>query len=166
MYDIAIIGAGPAGASAALFAAKAGKSTLLLDNDKSMTKRAWIENHYGVEGITGPDMVELGKKQAAHFGAELVAAQVTDISKSGDGFVIAAGENATYEAKHVILATGVLVELAEKAGVRQSLAPNPGSKQSSTQMRQGRPTYPDFGLPGHAREPASTRLSPQATEPR
>jgi len=41
MYDIAIIGAGPAGASAAIYAAKAGKKTLLFDNDKGMTKRAW-----------------------------------------------------------------------------------------------------------------------------
>ncbi|KAF0996343.1 Soluble pyridine nucleotide transhydrogenase [Geobacillus sp. TFV-3] len=40
MYDIAIIGAGPAGASAAIFAAKAGKKTVLFDNDKGMTKRA------------------------------------------------------------------------------------------------------------------------------
>lgn len=39
MYEIAVIGAGPAGASAALFAAKAGKKTLLIDNDKGMTRR-------------------------------------------------------------------------------------------------------------------------------
>ena len=41
MYEIAIIGAGAAGASAALFTAKAGKKTLLLDSNKSMTARAW-----------------------------------------------------------------------------------------------------------------------------
>ena len=62
MYDIAIVGAGPAGASAALFAAKAGKKTVVFDNDKSITKKAWIENHYGVMEITGPDLVETGKK--------------------------------------------------------------------------------------------------------
>ena len=48
MYEIVIIGSGPTGASAALFAAKAGKKTLVIDNDKSITKRAWVENHYGV----------------------------------------------------------------------------------------------------------------------
>jgi thioredoxin reductase (NADPH) len=47
MYDVVIVGAGPAGASAALFTAKAGKKTLVLDNDKSVTKRARIENHMG-----------------------------------------------------------------------------------------------------------------------
>lgn len=56
MYDIAVIGAGPAGATAALFAAKAGKKTLLIDNDKTMTKRAWVENHYGVLEISGPSL--------------------------------------------------------------------------------------------------------------
>jgi len=40
MFDIVIIGAGPTGASAALFAAKAGKKVLIIDNDKSVTKRA------------------------------------------------------------------------------------------------------------------------------
>lgn len=61
MFDIAIIGSGPAGASAALFSAKAGKATLLIDNDKSMTKRAWIENYYGIRDISGPDMIEKAK---------------------------------------------------------------------------------------------------------
>ena len=72
MYDIAIVGAGPAGASAALFAAKAGKKTVVFDNDKSITKKAWIENPYGVMETTGPDLVETGKKQASKFGAEII----------------------------------------------------------------------------------------------
>ncbi|TGV30218.1 FAD-dependent oxidoreductase, partial [Mesorhizobium sp. M00.F.Ca.ET.186.01.1.1] len=57
MFDIVIIGAGPAGGSAAIFAAKAGKKTLLIDNDKSMTKRAWMENHYGIMEISGTDLI-------------------------------------------------------------------------------------------------------------
>lgn len=127
MYDIAIIGAGPAGASAAIFTAKAGKKTVLIDNDKSMTKRAWIENHYGVPEITGPDLIETGKKQAAKFGAELVTAQATDIEKTENGFRIQT-ENGTFEAKHVILATGVAVDLAEKIGVKTKEGTEPRIK--------------------------------------
>lgn len=52
MFDIAVIEAGPAGGSAALFAAKAGKKTLLLDSGTSMTKRAWMENHYGIAEVS------------------------------------------------------------------------------------------------------------------
>jgi thioredoxin reductase (NADPH) len=116
MFEVVIIGAGPAGASAALFTAKAGKKTLVIDNDKTVTKRAWVENHYGVMEITGPDLVEIGKQQASKFGAEIVQATVTNITKVEDGFKVKT-ENGEYEAKHVILATGFLVDLAEKVGL-------------------------------------------------
>lgn len=117
MYDVIIIGAGPAGGSAALFTAKAGKKTLIIDNDKSITKRAWMENHYGVTEISGPDLVEIGKKQAAKFGAELINETVVTIVKSDSAVAVETGDNNKYEAKHVIIATGMLVDLAEKAGI-------------------------------------------------
>ncbi|SEC47944.1 FAD-dependent oxidoreductase [Paenibacillus sp. GP183] len=118
MFDIAVIGAGPAGASAALFTAKAGKKTLVLDSDQSVTKRAWIENHYGASEISGPDLVDIGKKQAAKFGAELVQNKAVNIVKNGDGFKIETEEGRTFEAKYVIVATGMSVELAEKIGLK------------------------------------------------
>ena len=117
MYDIAIVGAGPAGASAALFAAKAGKKTVVFDNDKSITKKAWIENHYGVMEITGPDLVETGKKQATKFGAEIVEDSVVNIEKKDQGFVVTTEAKGSFEAKHVILATGVATDLAQKIGI-------------------------------------------------
>lgn len=116
MFDIVIVGAGPAGASAALFAAKAGKKTLLLDSDKGMTKRAWVENHYGVMEIEGPELVEIGQKQAAKFGAEVVQQAVTSVEKSENGFKVVT-ENGEYEGKHVIFATGALTDVAAAAGV-------------------------------------------------
>lgn len=116
MVDVLIVGAGPTGASAALFTAKAGKQTLVIDNDKSVTKRAWIENHYGVAEITGPDLVEIGKKQASKFGAEIVTATVSTISKTESGFKVET-DSGEYEAKHVILATGMAVDLAETVGI-------------------------------------------------
>ncbi|GMK42730.1 hypothetical protein PCCS19_57900 [Paenibacillus sp. CCS19] len=119
MYDIVIIGAGPAGASAALFTAKAGKSTLVIDSDQSITKRAWIENHYGVEAISGPDLIAVGVKQARNFGAEFVQGKAVQVL-SGEGTVSVRTEDGTsYEAKHVILATGTgLTEaLAEASGI-------------------------------------------------
>lgn len=116
MFDVVIVGAGPAGASAALFTAKAGKKTLLLDSDKGMTKRAWVENHYGVMEIEGPVLVEIGKKQAAKFGAEVVQNEVTSIEKVDNGFKVST-DNGEFEAKHVILATGVSTDLAAAIGV-------------------------------------------------
>ncbi|AQS56506.1 FAD-dependent oxidoreductase [Novibacillus thermophilus] len=122
-YDIAIVGAGPAGASAGLFAAKAGKKTIMFDHGKSVTKRAWIQNHYGVKDIDGPDLIRVGQEQATQFGAELKQEEVTNIVKTDSGFSLET-ENGTYEAKYVILATGVTVDLAEKIGV----ATKPGSE--------------------------------------
>lgn len=116
MFDVIVIGAGPAGASAALFTAKAGKKTLVLDSDKSVTKRAWMENHYGVKEISGPDLVQIGKEQAEKFGAEIVTATVTNISKTDTGLKVET-EQESYEAKHVILATGMLADLGEKSGL-------------------------------------------------
>lgn len=127
IYDVAIIGAGPAGASCALITAKAGKKTVMIDNDKGVTKRAWVENHYGVEKISGPDLVELGQRQAKNFGAELVAATATNIEKNGDHFSIET-DGGTYKAKHVVLSTGFLTDLAEKVGIETTAGTEPRVK--------------------------------------
>ncbi len=55
----------PAGASAALFFAKAGKKTLVVDADQSITQRAWIENHYGVIAVNGAELVEICHRQSS-----------------------------------------------------------------------------------------------------
>jgi len=123
MYDVAIIGGGPAGASAAIITAKAGKKTLVIDSDQSVTKRAWVENHYGVEGISGPDLVAVGKKQATKFGAEFVTAKATKLI-AGESSVTIETDGQSYEARHVILATGMFADLAEASGV----ATKPGTE--------------------------------------
>ncbi|MBG9448050.1 pyridine nucleotide-disulfide oxidoreductase [Cytobacillus firmus] len=127
MFDILIVGAGPAGASAALFAAKAGKKVVVVDNDKSMTKRAWVENHYGVMEITGPELIETGKKQAVKFGAEITEGTVENIEKAESGFTVKAGEK-SYSAKHVIVAAGLSTDLAEKAGLKTKAGTEPRIK--------------------------------------
>ncbi|HEX7055812.1 MAG TPA: FAD-dependent oxidoreductase [Bacilli bacterium] len=128
MYDVAIVGAGPAGASAALFTAKAGKNTIVFDHDKGLTKRAWIENHYGFTGLTGPELIATGIKQAEKFGAKIVGDQVNNIVKKDDGFVVQTEQNGEIAARHVILATGASVELAEKIGVETTEGKEPRIK--------------------------------------
>lgn len=128
MYDIIIVGGGPAGASAALYSAKAGKKTLLIDNDKGMTKRALLKNHYGVLEITGPELISVGQQQAKNFGAELVEGTVSQVTKTDHGFKIDT-EDASYEAKHVILATGAITSLAAEIGVNLKEGTEPRIKQ-------------------------------------
>lgn len=127
MYDVIIIGAGPAGGSAGLITAKAGKKTLIIDNDKSITKRAWMENHYGVAEISGPDMVELGKKQIKKFGGEIIQAEALNITKSGENLTVETDQG-EFQGKYVILATGMSVALGEKAGVRTKAGTEPRVK--------------------------------------
>ncbi|CAH0118546.1 MULTISPECIES: FAD-dependent oxidoreductase [unclassified Paenibacillus] len=117
MYDIIIVGGGTAGGSAALYAAKAGKKTLVLDGNASMTKRAMLYNHYGIKEITGPDLIRIGREQAEHFGAEWKEEKVTGLASSDQGVVVHT-ETAQYEAKHVILATGATAEVAGQSGVK------------------------------------------------
>ncbi|SOB99875.1 pyridine nucleotide-disulphide oxidoreductase [Ureibacillus xyleni] len=116
MFEVAIIGGGPAGGSAAIYTAKAGKKTIIIDSNQGVTKRAKLWNHYGVEEITGPNLVETGLNQAKKFGAEVVETKVTAIAKTEDGFTITT-ENGKFEAKQIILATGFLTDLAQSIGL-------------------------------------------------
>src|SRR5712691_1415562 len=85
MYDVAIVGGGPAGASAATFTARAGLQTVLIDADAGMTRRAMVNNHLGFpEGVTGPDLVDNGKLQAARAGAKVVQGKVVDLQHTAD----------------------------------------------------------------------------------
>lgn len=118
MYDVAIIGGGPAGQSAAIFTSRGGLKTLLLDNEKGLTKRALLKNHYGTGDVTGEELVSAGRKQAEQAGAEIKKAQVANIAKKADGFSIETEENESYEAKQVILAIGANAKLAETIGLK------------------------------------------------
>lgn len=107
--DVAIIGAGPAGLAAGLYAARAKLSTVIVEKmfpggQAAITYR--IENYPGfAEGVGGAELVDSIKSQAERFGAEFLNGDVEKIEKKDDGFIIyMKGE--ILEAKTVILATG------------------------------------------------------------
>lgn len=113
VYDLVIIGGGPAGLTAGLYGARAGLKTLLLEGASSVsqiTVTDLIENYPGIpEGINGFDLIEKYKQQALQFGMVLANGDVESIVRSqwGDveGWVIGAGDR-HYEALAVIVATG------------------------------------------------------------
>ena len=150
MYDIAIIGAGPAGASAAIFTAKAGKKTLVIDSDKGVTKRAWFENFYGIKEIDGPTLVDIGIEQLKKLGAEYVQDEAADAAKTEDGFSITTAGGQTYQAKHVILATGFSVELGQKLGAAVKDGTEPRVKSIFDVDAAGRTSVPGVWAAGTA----------------
>ncbi len=148
-YDVAIVGGGPAGASAATFTARAGLQTVVIDADAGMTRRAMVNNHLGFpDGIPGPDLVETGKAQAARAGAEVVAGKVVSLEKSGDGFVLSSEDGQTFEAKQVILTLGANAELARNAGVRTKEGTEPRIREVVDVDPQGRTNIPGVWAAG------------------
>ena len=90
---VVIVGGGPAGSSAAVFTARAGLATVVIDADKGMTRRAWVANHLGFpEGLAGPDLVDGGRAQAERAGATWVEGTVEAIEGAAGGFTVRRAE--------------------------------------------------------------------------
>ena len=109
MYDILIIGGGPAGLTAATYACRAGKSVLVIEKNAFGGQITWspkVENFPGFLSVSG---VELGDKlleQAMEQGAEVELDAVTALERSGEGFLARTESGADFAARTVILATG------------------------------------------------------------
>jgi thioredoxin reductase (NADPH) len=111
MYDVIIIGSGPAGLTAAIYNTRANLKTLVIAGSKwggQLMLTTLVENFPGFpEGIEGPELMQNMRKQAEHHGAEIVDREFKegDFSNPGGPFKITT-EDATYEARAVIIATG------------------------------------------------------------
>jgi thioredoxin reductase (NADPH) len=109
IYDVIIIGSGPAGLTAAIYTTRADLKTLVIAGVKwggQLMLTTDVENFPGFpEGIQGPDLIENMRKQAQRFGAEFVNDDFTSADFSQKQFKVSVGD-ITYEAKSVIIATG------------------------------------------------------------
>src|SRR5208282_2726940 len=118
LYDVIIIGGGPAGLSAAQYTSRAKMKTVVLDKSAATGALAYasqIENYPGVSSaISGRDLLELFRKQALAFGAEYVEAQVIGVYLGGEVKEVFTMDK-TYHGKTVIIATG---SMGRKASIR------------------------------------------------
>ena len=108
MYDVIIIGAGPSGVSASLYAKRANKSVLMLYYGESQLEKAHrIDNYYGFPtGIDGSSLYRNGIIQAINLGVEVKETQVLNIEFNPDKtYSVKTGET-TYLSKAVVIATG------------------------------------------------------------
>ncbi len=117
MYDLIIIGAGPGGLSAGLYASRMGLNTLILEKlspGGQIVKSSEIENYPGIcEVKNGMEFMECWPKQTTKFGAKIVLEEVIEIKKEKE-FIIKTNKN-IYTSKAVILATGAT---PKKAGFK------------------------------------------------
>jgi len=115
--DVAIVGDGPGGLSAALFLAKAGKAVSVYGQDKTAMHWAQLRNYLGIEEIHGSAFQKIARKQVVGFGAQLVDQRVESIQPQGEGFELELEGGAKASARFVILSEGKSPRLAKALGV-------------------------------------------------
>ncbi|MEI7891281.1 MAG: FAD-dependent oxidoreductase [bacterium] len=109
MYDLIIIGAGPAGLGASIYASRYKLNHLIIGTDigGQVTEASEIENWAGIESISGKDLMEKFAAQAKHLGGIIIADAVNAISKEHDFFEVSTADGKKYQTKTIILALGM-----------------------------------------------------------
>ena len=108
-YDVIVIGAGPGGMTAALYASRANLSVLMLDRGiygGNLNNTATIENYPGFKSVKGPELAEKMYQGATQFGAQYAYGTVQELNVEGDWKVLKTDMGDTFRAQAVVIATG------------------------------------------------------------
>ncbi len=110
MHDVVVVGGGPAGMTAALYALRNGKSALVIEKEGfggQMTQSPKIENYPGTVQISGMELADQMMDQIIEQGADVEIETVSGIEADGDNWTVLTEEGGAYEARAVVVATGV-----------------------------------------------------------
>jgi len=114
--DVIVVGGGPAGLSAALFAQKNGLETIVFDTDTTWMHKAHLFNYLGIGSVDGSAFMETAREQVDSFGVTRHDAEVTDVAEGEDGGFVVSTDGDDHAADYLILATGAKRDLAETLG--------------------------------------------------
>ena len=124
MYDVIIIGSGPAGLTAAIYTTRANLKTLLIAGAEwggQLQLTTLVENYPGFpDGIQGPDLMIAMRKQAERFGTEILDKDFTQADFSIKPFKVSTTD-VTYEGKSIIIATGADTKWLEVPGEKEKI---------------------------------------------
>jgi len=122
MLDLAIIGSGPAGYTAGIYASRASLKPVLfegLESGGQLMLTTDVENYPGFDsGIMGPDLMQIFKKQAERFGTEIKTETINSIKKIDGGFSLKSAKN-SYEFKSVIISSGASAKWLDIKGEKE-----------------------------------------------
>lgn len=108
MYDIIVVGGGPAGLTAALYAARAGKTVAVAERENTGGQIVYsplVENYPAVPAMSGADFAQKLTEQVEALGVEIIYDEVTGLSRDAEGFAVHC-DGGDYRCKAVVLATG------------------------------------------------------------
>ena len=122
MLDLAIIGSGPAGYTAGIYASRASLKPVLfegLESGGQLMLTTDVENYPGFDsGIMGPDLMQIFKKQAERFGTEIKTETINSIKKIDGGFILKSAKD-SYEFKSVIISSGASAKWLDVKGEKE-----------------------------------------------
>jgi thioredoxin reductase len=118
--DVAVIGGGAAGLSAAVALLRSRRTVIVLDDGRPRNApAAGVHNFLSRDGTPPAELLAAGRSEVEAYGGRIVGAEATDARRDGDGFAVALGDGDVVRARRLVVTTGLVDELPDVPGVRE-----------------------------------------------
>jgi thioredoxin reductase len=119
-YDVVVVGGGAAGLNGALMLARSRRSVVVVDAGAPRNRpAAGVHGLLGHDGIPPSELIERGRAEVRRYGGQVVTGEVTTAARDGDRFVLALADGRSTRARRLLVASGLVDELPDVAGVRE-----------------------------------------------